>query len=58
MAQPVTPFAREFMARHGIPHPDFRAFDDLEAARSHLRERRGACVVKAEKVDGKSVLTL
>jgi phosphoribosylamine--glycine ligase len=41
-------FAREFMARHGIPHPDFRAFDDMEAARSHLRERGGACVVKAD----------
>jgi phosphoribosylamine--glycine ligase len=41
-------FAREFMARHGIPHPEFRCFDDLEAARSHARERGGACVVKAD----------
>jgi phosphoribosylamine--glycine ligase len=41
-------FAREFMARHGIPHPEFRGFDDLEAARSHVRERGGACVVKAD----------
>jgi phosphoribosylamine--glycine ligase len=41
-------FAREFMARHGIPHPEFRCFDDLEAARSHVRERGGACVVKAD----------
>jgi phosphoribosylamine--glycine ligase len=40
-------YAREFMARHGIPHPGFRCFDDLEAARSHVRER-GACVVKAD----------
>jgi phosphoribosylamine--glycine ligase len=41
-------FAREFMARHGIPHPEFRDFDDLAAARSHVRERGGACVVKAD----------
>ena len=41
-------FAREFMARCGIPHPEFRCFDDLEAARSHVRERDGACVVKAD----------
>jgi len=41
-------FAREFMARHRIPHPAFRCFDDLEAARSHVRERGGACVVKAD----------
>ena len=41
-------FAREFMARHGIPHPEFRCFDELEAARSHVRERGGACVVKAD----------
>jgi phosphoribosylamine--glycine ligase len=36
------------MARRGIPHPEFRCFDDLEAARSHVRERGGACVVKAD----------
>jgi phosphoribosylamine--glycine ligase len=41
-------FAREFMARHRVPHPAFRSFDDLEAARSHVRERGGACVVKAD----------
>ena len=41
-------FAREFMARHGIPHPEFRCFDDLKAARSHVRERGGTCVVKAD----------
>ncbi len=41
-------FAREFMARHGIPHPEFRCFGDLESARSHVRERGGACVVKAD----------
>jgi phosphoribosylamine--glycine ligase len=41
-------FAREFMARHGIPHPGFRYFDELEAARAHVRERAGACVVKAD----------
>jgi phosphoribosylamine--glycine ligase len=41
-------FAREFMARHGVPHPEFRSFDDLTAALSHVQARGGACVVKAD----------
>jgi phosphoribosylamine--glycine ligase len=41
-------YAREFMARHGIPHPAFRCFDDLDSARAHLRERVAPCVVKAD----------
>jgi phosphoribosylamine--glycine ligase len=39
--------ARDFMERHGIPHPRFAAFDSLEAARRHVRGQ-GACVVKAD----------
>lgn len=39
--------AREFMARHGIPHPQFARFTDLAPARAYARAR-GACVVKAD----------
>ena len=41
-------FAKEFMARHGIPTAAFQVFDDREAALAHVRERGGACVVKAD----------
>lgn len=41
-------WAREFMARHGVPQPGFERFEDLEAARAHVRARGGPCVVKAD----------
>ncbi|MBW2396931.1 MAG: phosphoribosylamine--glycine ligase, partial [Deltaproteobacteria bacterium] len=41
-------FAREFMARHGIPQPRFRAFTDLERAIAAVQEEGGPCVVKAD----------
>jgi len=41
-------WAREFMARHGVPHPSFAHFTDLEAARAFVRDRGGSCVVKAD----------
>ena len=41
-------WAREFMARHGIPQPDFRRHEDAEAARAHAAELGGRCVVKAD----------
>jgi phosphoribosylamine--glycine ligase len=41
-------FAKEFMARHRVPTAEFRVFEDLEAARRHVRELGGACVVKAD----------
>jgi len=41
-------FAKEFMARHGIPTAAFRVFTDREAAVAHVRERGGPCVVKAD----------
>ncbi|MDJ0849898.1 MAG: phosphoribosylamine--glycine ligase [Myxococcota bacterium] len=41
-------FAKEFMARHHIPTAGFRVFDDLEAARAHVAELGGPCVVKAD----------
>ena len=40
-------FAREFMARHGIPQPRFAHFDSLAEARAHVRGQ-GPCVVKAD----------
>jgi phosphoribosylamine--glycine ligase len=41
-------FAKAFMSRHGIPSADYRAFDDLEAARRHVRSLGRPCVVKAD----------
>ena len=41
-------FAKAFMARHGIPTAPFAVFDELAAARAHVRERGGPCVVKAD----------
>jgi len=41
-------FAKEFMRRHDIPTADFASFDDLAAARAHVRGLGGGCVVKAD----------
>jgi phosphoribosylamine--glycine ligase len=41
-------FAKEFMARHGIPTAAFAVFQDLDAALAHVREQTGGCVVKAD----------
>ncbi len=41
-------FAREFMARHGIPQPRFASFTALQPALAHARGGGGACVVKAD----------
>ncbi|MBW2270253.1 MAG: phosphoribosylamine--glycine ligase [Deltaproteobacteria bacterium] len=41
-------FAKQFMARHGIPSAAFAVFDSLDAARAHVRELGGPCVVKAD----------
>jgi phosphoribosylamine--glycine ligase len=41
-------FAKRFMARHGIPTARFAVFEELEAARRHVRELGGPCVVKAD----------
>ena len=40
-------FAKDFMARHSIPTADYAVFDDLDAARRHVRGRE-RCVVKAD----------
>ncbi len=41
-------FAKAFMARHGIPTAGFEVFDDVAAARAHVRGLAGPCVVKAD----------
>ena len=41
-------FAKAFMSRHRIPTAGYAVFDDLEAARAHVRARGGPCVVKAD----------
>ncbi len=41
-------FARDFMARHGIPHPRFARCSDLASAQREVRARGGRCVVKAD----------
>lgn len=41
-------WARDFMRRHGIPHPRFTVAEDLSAAGAAIREFGGYCVVKAD----------
>ena len=41
-------FAKEFMARHGIPTARFRAFTETAAARGYCRELGAPLVVKAD----------
>ncbi|MFI5314364.1 MAG: phosphoribosylamine--glycine ligase [Myxococcota bacterium] len=41
-------FAKEFMARHGIPTAAHASFDAAGAAESHARALAGPCVVKAD----------
>jgi phosphoribosylamine--glycine ligase len=41
-------WARDFMRRHGIPHPHFTVAEDLGAAGVAIRALGGRCVVKAD----------
>ncbi|HXZ84887.1 MAG TPA: ATP-grasp domain-containing protein, partial [Myxococcota bacterium] len=41
-------FAKEFMARHGIPTARYHSFDSADAAEAHVRALGGPCVVKAD----------
>jgi phosphoribosylamine--glycine ligase len=41
-------FAKAFMERHGIPTAACAVFDEIEAARVHVRGLAGPCVVKAD----------
>jgi phosphoribosylamine--glycine ligase len=50
-------FAKDFMARHGIPTAAYRAFDELDAALAYLREIGAPVVVKADGLAaGKGVI--
>ena len=41
-------FAKDFLARHGIPTAQYRTFEDAEAALAYVRERGAPLVVKAD----------
>lgn len=41
-------YAKDFLARHGIPTASYRAFDDPDAAEAWIRERGAPVVVKAD----------
>jgi phosphoribosylamine---glycine ligase len=45
-------FAKEFMARHGIPTARFRLFTETVAARAYCREEGAPVVVKADGLAG------
>lgn len=50
-------WAREFMARHDVPHPFFTVATDIETAERAVHEVGGHCVVKADGLAaGKGVL--
>ncbi len=50
-------WAREFMARHDIPHPPFTVAESATAARRAVSELGGDCVVKADGLAaGKGVI--
>ncbi|NPV07296.1 MAG: phosphoribosylamine--glycine ligase [Anaerolineae bacterium] len=50
-------FAKEFMARHGIPTASFRAFSDYEQARAYVRSLPSPPVIKADGLAaGKGVI--
>ncbi|MGC6537574.1 MAG: phosphoribosylamine--glycine ligase [Candidatus Puniceispirillaceae bacterium] len=41
-------FARQIMAAHDIPQPDFKTFTNAEEALSHALSLNGYCVIKAD----------
>lgn len=41
-------YAKEFMARHGIPHPKFWVFDAVKQACDFVRSTEGPWVIKAD----------
>jgi len=50
-------FAKEFMARHGVPTAPFTVHDDLDDALATVDRRAGPCVVKADGLAaGKGVI--
>ena len=50
-------FAKDFLARHGIPTAHYAVFSDIEAALAHLRDKGAPIVVKADGLAaGKGVI--
>ncbi|MFQ5840268.1 MAG: phosphoribosylamine--glycine ligase, partial [Candidatus Methylomirabilales bacterium] len=50
-------FAKELMQRHGIPTAAFAIFDDVEKARTYVRQVGAPCVIKADGLAaGKGVI--
>lgn len=50
-------FAKDLMARYGIPTAEYKVFDDYEQARAYVRKKGGPLVVKADGLAaGKGVL--
>jgi phosphoribosylamine--glycine ligase len=50
-------FAKDFLARHGIPTAHYAVFTELEPALAHLRDQRAPIVVKADGLAaGKGVI--
>ena len=50
-------YAKEFMARHGIPTGGFVSFADYPALRAHIEQLDGPCVLKADGLAaGKGVI--
>lgn len=50
-------WAREFMRRHGVPHPEFVVAEDIESAEAAVKRLNGRCVVKADGLAaGKGVI--
>ena len=41
-------FSKELLKKYGIPTADFKAFEDVEAAKAHVRERGAPVVIKAD----------
>jgi phosphoribosylamine--glycine ligase len=41
-------WAKQLMQRHGIPHTETRIFDDVESARTYVRDAQTQLVVKAD----------
>ncbi|MEE9557419.1 MAG: phosphoribosylamine--glycine ligase, partial [Candidatus Adiutricales bacterium] len=50
-------FAKDLMAKYGIPTAEYKVFDDYDQARAYVRKKGGPLVVKADGLAaGKGVL--
>ncbi len=50
-------FAKELMAKYGVPTARFKVFDNADEAKRHIERLGGACVVKADGLaQGKGVV--